>query len=297
MAMTNSSPHAGAGAGPSSMRPPVSVVIPVFNRPESLMRAIRSACAELGPDDELIVVDDDSSPPIVLDSAMQADRRIRLVRKPVNGGPASARNAGVAAATRDLIAFLDSDDEWLPGKLAAQTAVLAGAGDGLVAVACGWRETVDGREFRQRTPVPSRSRSDFFAGCWFCPGTTLLLPRRNFLEIGPLREDIRRLEDMEWFMRFGQAGGRLLVADIIGATIARGGNARPDLVEQAAGTIMRDLAKAASDTERRDLAAYLDLERAGAFRNVGDRVRSAFHLARSLLRRPRLRPALHRWWR
>lgn len=292
--MESGTPHR-----PAASRPGISVIIPVYNRQESLARAVRSVLAEIGPGDEVVVVDDASSPPAVLDEAMQADGRVKLLRKAENGGPASARNAGVAAATKEIVAFLDSDDEWLPGKLAAQLDVLAKAGPGMVAVACGWRETVEGAEFRVRMPVASSSSSDFFAGCWFCPGSTLLMRRSDFLAIGPLREDIRRLEDLEWFLRFGRAGGRLVVADVVGATIARGGNARPDLVEQAADVIMRELdaIAAPSEAERADLAAYFDLERAGAWRNVGDRARAAWWLARSLLRRPRLQPALRRWWR
>jgi cellulose synthase/poly-beta-1,6-N-acetylglucosamine synthase-like glycosyltransferase len=275
--------------------PAISVIIPVFNRADSLRRAVASVASELGPRDEILVVDDASDPPVDLSGMPFLPCNLRVLRSDRNGGPAAARNRGVEAAQGALIAFLDSDDEWLPGKIAAQRAML-GKGD-MAAVACGWRETLEGREFRVRMPVPSRSGSDFFAGCWFCPGSTLMLTRATFDAIGPLRDDIRRLEDYEWFLRFGKAGGRLLVADVIGASIARGGNARPALVEQAAAMIASEIDRTASPGERTDLRAYFDLERAGAFRNVGDHARGAFYLGRSLLRRPRRQAALRRWWR
>src|SRR5690606_21296872 len=167
------------------------------------------------------------SPPVSLAGLPKPRCGLQLIRKD-NGGAASARNHGVAAARGELIAFLDSDDEWLPGKIAAQKRLLAGHGGAPVAVACGWRETIDGRDFRERIPVASQSAADFYAGCWFCPGSTLMLPRAVFDDVGRLREDIRRLEDYEWFLRFGRAGGRLLVADVVGASIARGSNAKPE---------------------------------------------------------------------
>jgi glycosyltransferase involved in cell wall biosynthesis len=269
----------------------VSVIIPVFGRQASLSLAILSAAAQLSADDEILVVDDGSSPPIVLPAIDSFAAPVRLLRSEVNRGAAGARNLGLAHAQKPLVAFLDSDDVWLEGKLAAQRRLLA--------VACGWQETEGGRVVRRRAPAPSRSRSDFFAGCWFCPGTTLLTRRSAFELCGPLPEGLRRLEDLEWFLRFALAGGRLLVADIMGASIARGGNARPAAVEEAADRIIRGLAAMPGVTrrERGELLAYLDLERAAAHGNVGDFIARARFLTLSLLRRPRLTIPLKNWWR
>jgi glycosyltransferase involved in cell wall biosynthesis len=75
------------------------------------------------PPDEIIVVDDgssDSTPKILKRYA----RRVRVLRQD-NAGPAAARNRGIEAAEGDLVCFQDADDEWLPEKLAKQTALLA----------------------------------------------------------------------------------------------------------------------------------------------------------------------------
>jgi hypothetical protein len=93
----------------------VSVVIPTYNRAHLVPRALASALAEITPRDEIIVVDDGSSDDTEQVLAPYRDR-IRYLRTP-NRGAGAARNRGIREATRDLVAFLDSDDEWMPGKL------------------------------------------------------------------------------------------------------------------------------------------------------------------------------------
>jgi glycosyltransferase involved in cell wall biosynthesis len=100
----------------------VSCVIPTYNRVSLLDRALRSAVPQCEPGDEIIVVDDGSTDDT--EKLVGAcDGPVRYVRIP-HAGAGSARNAGVQAAQGDLIAFLDSDDEWIPGKLSWQRAVL-----------------------------------------------------------------------------------------------------------------------------------------------------------------------------
>jgi glycosyltransferase involved in cell wall biosynthesis len=98
----------------------VSVVIPVFNSASLLGNALRSVFAQTCNDFEVIVVDDGSDDRKELDETLAPwAGRILLVRQP-NGGPARARNTGIAHATGDFVAFLDADDEWRPEKLAKQ---------------------------------------------------------------------------------------------------------------------------------------------------------------------------------
>jgi hypothetical protein len=100
----------------------VSTVVPTYNRAHLLERALRSALAECRPGDEIIVVDDGSSDDT--EAIVRAlGPTLRYLRTP-HLGAGAARNAGVQAATGDLVAFLDSDDEWAPGKLAWQRAVM-----------------------------------------------------------------------------------------------------------------------------------------------------------------------------
>jgi len=99
----------------------VSVVIPTFNRRTLVREAVASACAQRHVACEILIVDDGSSDGTVAALREEFGARIRVLDT-ANRGVAAARNLGVAASSGELIAFLDSDDLWLPDKLAAQVA-------------------------------------------------------------------------------------------------------------------------------------------------------------------------------
>ncbi len=94
----------------------ISVIIPTFNRAQSVGEAISSVEKQTRKADEIIVVDDgsDDGTPEIL---RHFDGRIRLIRQ-ANQGVSAARNAGIQAASGEWIAFLDSDDLWYPNRLA-----------------------------------------------------------------------------------------------------------------------------------------------------------------------------------
>src|SRR3954454_864668 len=97
--------------------PRISVILPAYNRAEQISRAIDSVLAQELGDFELIVVDDGSTDETVQLVKQYQDERVRLVELRENGGSNAARNAGIRAVSASLIAFLDSDDFYLPQKL------------------------------------------------------------------------------------------------------------------------------------------------------------------------------------
>jgi len=99
------------------MKPAISVVLPVHNRADVLARAMRSVLDQRMPDFELVIVDDGSSDDSTSVARSFKDNRIKLIELGYNRGGNAARNAGVRAAQAPLIAFLDSDDTYLPEKL------------------------------------------------------------------------------------------------------------------------------------------------------------------------------------
>jgi len=118
----------------SEPAPLVSIVVPCYNAGAYLGATLDSVLAQTFTDWECVVIDDasrdDSS--TVLARYAERDARIRAVYQAVNGGAAAARNAGLAVIRGRYLAFLDSDDHWLPEKLEKQVAYLRETGAPLV---------------------------------------------------------------------------------------------------------------------------------------------------------------------
>jgi glycosyltransferase involved in cell wall biosynthesis len=100
----------------------ISIIMPTFNSEKYIKDSIRSVQAQTYTDWELLIIDD-----VSLDNTVKiakqfskTDNRIKVVELDTNGGPAKARNVGLQNACGDFIAFLDSDDVWLPEKLEKQ---------------------------------------------------------------------------------------------------------------------------------------------------------------------------------
>src|SRR6185295_14020211 len=102
----------------------LSVVIPTWNRAHLVCDAINSALNQRPGNVEVIVVDDASSDDTAEVLTRNYGDAIRLLRLPKRSGAGAARNAGVALARGEFVAFLDSDDVWLPGKLDAELRLL-----------------------------------------------------------------------------------------------------------------------------------------------------------------------------
>ncbi|QGN49361.1 glycosyltransferase [Micromonospora sp. WMMD558] len=132
--------------------PSVSAVVPTRDRPELLRSAVRAILDQDYPGDvEVVVVYDRSEPDPTLAELSRPGRPVRVVRNERTPGLAGARNTGTLAATGELIAFCDDDDEWLPGKLRAQVDALA-AVPGAEFVSCGIRVSYDGHTVDRSLP-------------------------------------------------------------------------------------------------------------------------------------------------
>lgn len=100
----------------------VSIVTPAYNAARFLRETVASVQQQTCRDWEMIIVDDCSrdDTAVVIEELARKESRLRFVRQRVNSGPAAARNAALSAASGRFIAFLDSDDLWLPEKLQRQ---------------------------------------------------------------------------------------------------------------------------------------------------------------------------------
>jgi GT2 family glycosyltransferase len=273
----------------------VSIVIPVFARQRQLDHALASLASEAEHIHDVTVVDDASPDPIVVHAPDALAGRTKIVRLGENVGPSAARQIGVDHGVGEWVAFLDSDDAWLPGKLAAQLALIK-EDQPLLAVTCGFGVVDPKRNaYYQRTPVSADRVADFASGCWFCPGSTALVSRKAFEIVGPFDPALRRLEDLDWFLRLALAGGRLVVADMAGALILRGTTRNRPVVEAAAAHLAAKFAEPAN--VRHALRAWLDVERAAAAYADGDVISATGLVLRSIVRQPRLQLQMREWWR
>jgi glycosyltransferase involved in cell wall biosynthesis len=181
--------------------PRVTVIIPTFDRAGVLPRAIDSALSQQGADFEVLVADDGSADATAeVLSRYAGDRRVRVLTLP-HGGVCLARNAAVAASASPLIAFLDSDDEWLPGKLAAQIALLEKTGLEI----CQTGEIWIRNGVRVNPPAHYVKREgDLFAlslkYCMITP-SSVLMTRSLFEASGGFNPEFPACEDYELWLR------------------------------------------------------------------------------------------------
>lgn len=271
--------------------PLVSVVIPAYNRAHLIGRAISSVLAQSHQRFEIIVVDDGSNDDLAAALAAVADRRLHCIAHPRNRGAAAARNTGVAEAIGEFVAFLDSDDTWYPEKLAYQVAAMRAQPADVAGHVCAYDCIKAGYSPRQIAPnwLAQPFRRAVLFGCTCGPGTTLLCRRSVFAEIGPLDEELRRLEDWDWLLRLAEKGYRLLASPRALARVEVGSGAARLDVEAALNRIgTRHLEAAARDgaAARRIFAASLHLETAAAA--FGDRAYASAvgEIVRGLARYP-----------
>jgi len=192
--------------------PLVSVIIPVYNRPGMAVEAVRSVLFQSYPHLECILVDDGSTePPEEACTVFAADPRFRYLRIEHTGMPGAVRNRGVEQAHFDLIAFLDSDDIWLPEKLERQVALMRGGSESGAAAPRTQPILIHTREIwlrgakiiSQKTQRHKR-RGDVFEDalekCMIGP-STVLMRRGGIEELRGFREDLEIAEDYEFWLR------------------------------------------------------------------------------------------------
>lgn len=190
-------------------RPTVSVVLPTYNRAATLERSIRSVLGQSFRDLELLVVDGHSTDGTwgLLDRLAAEDPRVRPLHCNRRGA-AAARNEGVRKACGTLVAFQDSDDEWLEGNLQAKVGALAGWPE---AVAC-YSFIGRVRDGVERTlPDPAsptlEGRLDKALLRRNLASTQALVVRSEALAaVGPFDESLPQLEDWDLGLRLSLLG-------------------------------------------------------------------------------------------
>ena len=195
--------------------PAFTVVVPCWRAESVVGTAIASVLSQTERDFELVVVDDGSPDDTVriAETAFGGDGRCRVASQP-NSGPSAARNLGVSMGTGDIVAFLDADDRWHPGLLAAHRAHFAarprmGASFSRIA----FLDADLSSAGRVSAHVPDASLRDVLGENPSCSASALAVRRRAFEDVGGFDVGMVHAEDQEFLARIlattGWGGRRL----------------------------------------------------------------------------------------
>ena len=273
--------------------PIISVLIPIWNRAHSVGNAVASALSQALPPDhalEIIVIDDGSNDR-PQDALARFGDTIRLVRHPMNLGAAAARNTGCEAARGDYIAFLDSDDRWLPGKLIAQIAFMHEGNFDVSCTAYLLEQAADKFIVSPRFRTGALTLADLVWGCFVSPGSTLLSKSAVFREVGCLDTSLRRFEDWDWLMRLTRTRPLGFFAEPL-ARIEPSTGVDQAIVFAALDQVANKHLPSLSGACRRHFKAACHLERAAALFRSGRKARAMGELAVSLVQSPLHHPGL-----
>lgn len=199
--------------------PRVSVIVPTYNRERTLAAALTSVLAQTYQDFEVVVADDGSTDGTAafLESL---DDRIRHVALEHSGLPARARNAGLARSSGEYVAFLDSDDEWLPHKLTQQIDALDR--EPSVSLVCSNAVVVNGTDPQSggeaaEMQIDQRPTYLDLLESNFVVTSTAVVRRAGLDVVGGFSEEpiLRGVEDYDLWLRLSRHAGVRFLSDAL----------------------------------------------------------------------------------
>jgi glycosyltransferase involved in cell wall biosynthesis len=179
----------------------ISVIIPVYNRRRWVGRAIRSVRSQSLTNCEILVVDDGSTDGTAEGVDTEFGTDVRLLVQPVNQGVSAARNYGIRQSRGEWLAFLDSDDEWMPEKLSSQLPELSSTGYRVCHTNERWiRNGVRVNQHKHHQKHGGNIYLQALSICAMSP-SSIIIHRSVFDDVGLFDEGLPACEDYELFLR------------------------------------------------------------------------------------------------
>lgn len=283
--------------------PLVSIVVPTYNRMEFLPTAVHSVFSQTVKGWELLVADDGSARDThAYLETLAEDERVRFARLPHSGNPGVARNVAIAMARAPLVAFLDSDDWWMPAKLERQLELMRANHD------CGWSYTafriVDAtgtplasERYRRWIPYDGEIFVETVRAIVSLRVSSVIVRTQLLRDVGGFDETINRSEDYDLWIRLALRSPACVVDEPLTHIRRHAGNANK---QPGSAHVARDysLLKLASQLTGRRRALLLEersrnaLAMAAAIAARGGRWRSVVAISKSL----RFSWKYPRWW-
>lgn len=274
--------------------PLVSVIIPVYNRADKICAAVDSVLGQSYPNIELIVVDDGSTDNTA-EVLKKYGSRVKVLRRE-NNGPAAARNHGASASKGEIIAFLDSDDVYLPGKIERQVKVLQKAGE---KVPCCLSNAImvspDGGHKTSFEHAPIRpvldeglivNLTELLVTRFVLFNQTIAIRRWAWEKVGGYDESLTYMEDHELALQLSQLGPWAFIKEPLVTYRLNGSDALSVLAEKQQSVLQRD-----------HIRIYQNMERQGklADKKLSRHIRSNLCRSRHLLEISSGRGGLRSW--